>query len=178
MKPPHDQPTDSTPPVAVASPADPTQSPPPHAADPTRPRVVPLAAHPTRPLAVPPHAADPTQSPPPPPPEETGRPGRTNQAWPTGTHEQSSRASRTERPDRTDLTGRANGVEPGSFGGRLVDWGAMARSEVGQATAEYALVMLAAAALAGLLLAWASGTDGIGRLLDAVLDSLIADAER
>ncbi|MEL7207299.1 MAG: DUF4244 domain-containing protein, partial [Actinomycetota bacterium] len=37
--------------------------------------------------------------------------------------------------------------------------------ESGQATAEYALVMLAAAAVAGLLLAWASGTGGIGRLL-------------
>lgn len=51
------------------------------------------------------------------------------------------------------------------------------RSELGQATAEYALVMLAAAALAGLLLAWASGTDGIERLLDAVMDSLIAEAD-
>ena len=50
------------------------------------------------------------------------------------------------------------------------------RSERGQTTAEYALVMLAAAALAGLLLAWAAGTDGIGRLLDTVLESLIADA--
>lgn len=49
--------------------------------------------------------------------------------------------------------------------------------ERGQATAEYALVMLAAAALAGLLLAWAAGTDGIGRLLDAVLDSLIEQAK-
>lgn len=48
-----------------------------------------------------------------------------------------------------------------------------AMSEKGQATAEYALVMLAAAALAGLLLVWAAGTDGIGRLLDAVMDSLI-----
>ena len=46
--------------------------------------------------------------------------------------------------------------------------------ESGQATAEYALVMLAAAALAGLLLAWASGTGGIGRLLDAVMDELIS----
>ena len=46
--------------------------------------------------------------------------------------------------------------------------------EQGQATAEYALVMLAAAALAGLLIAWASSTDGIGRLLDAVLDSIIS----
>ena len=49
-------------------------------------------------------------------------------------------------------------------------------AEHGQTTAEYALVMLAAAALAGLLLAWAAGTDGIGRLLDTVLDSIITDA--
>lgn len=45
--------------------------------------------------------------------------------------------------------------------------------EDGQATAEYGLVMLAAAALAGLLLAWATSTDGVGRLMDAVMDSLI-----
>jgi hypothetical protein len=49
-------------------------------------------------------------------------------------------------------------------------------AEDGQATAEYALVMLAAAALAGLLLAWAAGTDGIERLLNTVLDSLIGQA--
>lgn len=49
------------------------------------------------------------------------------------------------------------------------------RAEAGQATAEYALVMLAAAAIAGLLLAWVAGTDGIGRLLDAVMDSLISE---
>jgi hypothetical protein len=46
----------------------------------------------------------------------------------------------------------------------------------GQATAEYALVMLAAAAIAGLLLAWAASTDGIGRLLDTVMESIIGDA--
>jgi len=46
----------------------------------------------------------------------------------------------------------------------------------GQATAEYALVMLAAAALAGLLLAWATSTDGIGRLMNTVLDSIIGEA--
>lgn len=50
------------------------------------------------------------------------------------------------------------------------------RTDRGQATAEYALVMLAAAALAGLLIAWAAGTDGIGRLLDAVMESLIGRA--
>jgi hypothetical protein len=36
--------------------------------------------------------------------------------------------------------------------------------------------MLAAAALAGLLIAWAASTDGVGRLLDAVLDSIIEQA--
>jgi hypothetical protein len=48
--------------------------------------------------------------------------------------------------------------------------------EAGQATAEYALVMLAAAALAGLLLAWAASTDGISRLLDHVINSIISNA--
>ena len=48
--------------------------------------------------------------------------------------------------------------------------------ERGQATAEYALVMLAAAALAGLLLAWAASTDGVSRLLNAVIDSIIKNA--
>ena len=43
----------------------------------------------------------------------------------------------------------------------------------GQATAEYGLVMLAAASLAGALLAWASSSGGVGRLMDAVMDSLI-----
>ncbi len=51
------------------------------------------------------------------------------------------------------------------------------RGSAGQATAEYALVMLAAAGLAGLLLAWATSTDGVARLMNAVLDSLISDAE-
>jgi hypothetical protein len=55
-------------------------------------------------------------------------------------------------------------------------WGTERLGERGQATADYALVRLAAAALAGLLLAWAVGTDGIERLLDAVLDRLIGQA--
>lgn len=44
----------------------------------------------------------------------------------------------------------------------------------GQATAEYALVMLAAASLAGLLLAWVTSTDAVGRLMNAVLDSILS----
>ncbi len=50
------------------------------------------------------------------------------------------------------------------------------RAERGQATAEYALVMLAAAAIAGLLLAWAASTDGVSRLLNAVIDSILSRA--
>jgi len=47
------------------------------------------------------------------------------------------------------------------------------RWEAGQATAEYALVLLGVAALALLVLAWAGGTDKVGDLLDAVIDSII-----
>lgn len=47
------------------------------------------------------------------------------------------------------------------------------RRQRGQATAEYALVLLGAAAIALLLLAWATNTDAVGRLLDAVLDSIL-----
>jgi hypothetical protein len=43
----------------------------------------------------------------------------------------------------------------------------------GQASAEYALVLLGAAALALLVMAWATRTNRIGRLLDAVMDELL-----
>jgi hypothetical protein len=46
------------------------------------------------------------------------------------------------------------------------------RSMAGQATTEYALVLLAAAAIALLLLAWATRTGAIGELFDAVLDNI------
>lgn len=52
----------------------------------------------------------------------------------------------------------------------------LARSEraaSGQTTAEYALVMLAAAAVAGLVLAWATKSHTISRLFDAVIGKLI-----
>lgn len=45
--------------------------------------------------------------------------------------------------------------------------------EAGQATAEYALVVLGAAAIAALVLAWAAGTGKITELLDAVVDAVI-----
>ena len=51
-----------------------------------------------------------------------------------------------------------------------------ARGDRGQATAEYALVLLGAALVALLLIAWATAGGGagkIGQLLDSVLDTII-----
>ena len=50
------------------------------------------------------------------------------------------------------------------------------RVDRGQATTEYALVMLAAAMVALLVVAWATGGGGagkVGRLFDRVIDSVI-----
>ena len=44
--------------------------------------------------------------------------------------------------------------------------------ERGQATAEYALVLLGAAAVALLIVGWATHTNLIGKLLDTVMNSL------
>ena len=45
--------------------------------------------------------------------------------------------------------------------------------ERGQATAEYALVIVGAATIAGLVLAWAASTGRVSKLLNTVLDSVI-----
>ena len=47
------------------------------------------------------------------------------------------------------------------------------RDERGQASAEYALVLLGAAAVALLVTAWATKTGKVGKLLDAVLDAVL-----
>jgi hypothetical protein len=44
----------------------------------------------------------------------------------------------------------------------------------GQSTAEYALVLLGAAGVALLLVAWATKTDKITRLLNSVIDRVLA----
>lgn len=46
-------------------------------------------------------------------------------------------------------------------------------TDAGQATAEYALVLLGAAAVALLLIGWATTTDQISRLFDFVVDQVI-----
>lgn len=51
---------------------------------------------------------------------------------------------------------------------------ARCRSMAGQATTEYALVLLAAAAIALLLVAWATRTGAIGDLFDAVMSNIKA----
>ncbi|HEX2701400.1 MAG TPA: hypothetical protein VHM89_14465 [Acidimicrobiales bacterium] len=51
------------------------------------------------------------------------------------------------------------------------------RDERGQASAEYALVLLGAAAVALLVTGWAARTDRVGRLLDAVMDRLLDRAK-
>ena len=53
-----------------------------------------------------------------------------------------------------------------------VDW----RSDHGQATTEYALVLLAAALVGVLVIGWATaggGAAAIGRLFDAVIESVV-----
>lgn len=50
------------------------------------------------------------------------------------------------------------------------------RSEPGQTTAEYALVILGAAALAALLIGWAAQSGAVDRLFDAVLERLLRSA--
>ena len=47
------------------------------------------------------------------------------------------------------------------------------RSEAGQSTAEYALVMIAAAAVAGLLVMWAHKTNLISNLFNAVIKKVL-----
>ena len=46
-------------------------------------------------------------------------------------------------------------------------------SDAGQATAEYALVLLGAAAVALLVLAWATKTNQISKLFDVVLKEIV-----
>lgn len=47
------------------------------------------------------------------------------------------------------------------------------RSESGQSTAEYALVMIGAAAIAGLVLTWAKHTNLIGGLFNTVIHGIL-----
>jgi hypothetical protein len=65
--------------------------------------------------------------------------------------------------------------------GSVVDHAVVARrarwsDDRGQATAEYALVLLGAAAIALLVVSWATKTNVVGRLLDVVFGHLTSRA--
>jgi hypothetical protein len=51
---------------------------------------------------------------------------------------------------------------------------ARAARDAGQSTAEYALVLLGAASVAALLIAWATKSNRISGLLNAVLDQVVS----
>ena len=51
--------------------------------------------------------------------------------------------------------------------------GLTCRSERGQGTVEYALILLGAAAIALVVVAWVTRTDLIGRLFDAVVGRIL-----
>ena len=50
---------------------------------------------------------------------------------------------------------------------------ARAGSEAGQSTAEYALVILGAVAIATLLITWATGSHAISQLFDSVIEKVL-----
>ena len=50
------------------------------------------------------------------------------------------------------------------------------RVDAGQTSAEYALVLLGVATIALLVVAWATRTDAVGRLLDAVFSEILTRA--
>lgn len=52
-----------------------------------------------------------------------------------------------------------------------------ARGEQGQSTVEYALLLLGAAAIALVLVAWVTKTDLIGRLFDTVVGRILNQAQ-
>jgi hypothetical protein len=49
----------------------------------------------------------------------------------------------------------------------------LSASESGQSTAEYALVILGACALATLLISWATGSHAISKLFDSVIEKVL-----
>jgi Flp pilus assembly pilin Flp len=61
---------------------------------------------------------------------------------------------------------------------RVVSWfRSKVRPERGQTTTEYALVILAAAAIALVLLAWARSSGKLPAFFDQIIDRIVGDAE-
>jgi hypothetical protein len=61
---------------------------------------------------------------------------------------------------------------------RMVTWArSRLRPQRGQTTAEYALVILAAAAIALVLLAWARSSGKLPAFFDQIIDRIVGDAD-
>jgi hypothetical protein len=60
---------------------------------------------------------------------------------------------------------------------RLVELRDRLRSDDGQSTAEYALVILAAAAIALVLLAWARSSGKLPAFFDSIIDRIVGQSE-
>jgi Flp pilus assembly pilin Flp len=61
---------------------------------------------------------------------------------------------------------------------RVVTWiQSRLRPERGQTTAEYALVILAAAAIALVLLAWARSSGRLPEFFDQIIDRIVGDSQ-
>ena len=60
---------------------------------------------------------------------------------------------------------------------RKTAWGIDCKGEHGQSTGEYALLLLGAAAIALVLVAWVKKTDLIGLLFDAVVGRILNQAQ-
>jgi hypothetical protein len=52
-------------------------------------------------------------------------------------------------------------------------WSALVSGQAGQSTAEYALVILGAVAIATLLITWATGSHAISQLFDSVVEKIL-----
>jgi Flp pilus assembly pilin Flp len=61
---------------------------------------------------------------------------------------------------------------------RMPRWlGAFRSREEGQTTAEYALVLLAAAAVAFVLIAWAESSGKLPAFFDSIIDAIMGDVQ-
>ncbi len=56
-------------------------------------------------------------------------------------------------------------------------WASLWTSERGQTTAEYALVILAAAAIALVLLVWARSSGKLPEFFDSIIDRIVGDSQ-
>jgi hypothetical protein len=76
----------------------------------------------------------------------------------------------------TPLSGGSPSLGPGCTGRPGAGAKRVVGDQSGQSTVEYALVLMGAAALAMLLISWATGTDVIGELFDTVFGGIIDGA--